>query len=73
MKRTTTAATVMAATMMFGAVGEARHVAVSYVDADRPAEYAQADVLAAIQRALREWEAHNTHTGLVFHWSGSSP
>lgn len=52
---------------------EARHVWVAYVDQNRPPEFAQADVLAAIQRVLREWEAHNSITGLVLHWNGVIP
>jgi hypothetical protein len=55
------------------APAEARHVYVAYVDDNRPTEYAQADVLAAIQRGLREWEAHNSVTGLVLHWRGVIP
>jgi len=58
------------AVMLFGSVANARHVNVFYVDADRPPEYAVADVLAGIQRAMREWEAHNGDHALVLHWGG---
>jgi hypothetical protein len=51
-------------------VAEARHVRVSYVDAGRPPNFAKENVLAAIQRALREWEAHNSIGFFVFHWDG---
>jgi hypothetical protein len=56
--------------MLFGSTASARHVTVSYVDANRPPEYAMTDVLSGIQRAMREWEAHNVAHGIVFHWGG---
>ncbi|MFO0650415.1 MAG: hypothetical protein U0326_29600 [Polyangiales bacterium] len=56
--------------MLFARLGEAREVTVSYVDANRPHEYLLDDVLAGIQRAMREWEAHNASAALVFHWNG---
>ena len=52
---------------------EARHVFVSYVDAGRPSTFAKADVMAAIQRVLREWEAHVSISSFVFHWQGEIP
>jgi len=59
--------------MLFGVGAEARQVTVSYVDDNRPPEFSQADVVAGIQRAMREWEAHNSITSLIFHWGGVIP
>ncbi len=73
MNRTMRAAIAATAMVMVGAVAEARHVKVAYVDANRPAEFDQANVIAAIQRVMREWEAHNTHSGIVFQWGGVIP
>ena len=67
------AALALVAALAVGARADARHVWVSYVDQNRPMEFDQANVLAAIQRVLREWEAHNSITGLVFHWNGVIP
>lgn len=63
----------LSAAMLFGSAAHARHVTVWYVDADRPPEYAVDDVLAGIQRAMREWEAHNAGHALVLHWGGQRP
>lgn len=58
------------AVLTFGSIADARHVYVRYIDNGRPTQFAKADVLSAIQRTLREWEAHNSITSLVFHWVG---
>jgi len=58
------------AVMLFSSAASARHINIFYVDADRPPEYALADVLAGIQRAMREWEAHNGDHSFVLHWGG---
>lgn len=57
--------------VLHAGVGEARNIVVRYVDEFRPGVYDSATVVMGIQRALREWEANNLNSQVIFHWGGT--
>lgn len=62
-----------AAVAFASTLAEARQVNVWYVDAGRPTAFSQTQVIASIQRALRQWETYSAYSPFAFKWGGMIP